>query len=180
MPKLAIDPRSSFSSAPTAARAAYITLIVTAALVMADGVFGGRAIHLFADSPWSILWGILVGYLIADSGLLLLRARALGRTLAYIIAVGLIVLAGLLTVGPMADGIATVISGVVLTLLSVGLVGCVATAQRKGFFSSKPPSMFSRSRRDRATRIQPGTSQPAPGSWEAIKAAQAKSNATDQ
>lgn len=182
MPKLSISPRSAFIAAPTSIRAAYAALITVAVLVAADGISGGSVLGLFGANGWSIAGGLLGGYLIADAGLLVLRARSLGRKLAYVVG-ALALVGGGFTVTGMMSG--SLIAGIALIVLSAAVFITVSVPSSAAHFASRTdqPAIINTKRPSSKKTKSTAGSAPAAGSWAAImeaEKAEAEKRSADQ
>jgi hypothetical protein len=71
--KLVFDPRKDFAAAPVLVRALYILLVA-----MGVTYLGSTVAAAVAGNPWLLFAGIPVAYLVADSGLAVLRGRTVG------------------------------------------------------------------------------------------------------
>ena len=167
--KLSVSPVSAYRTAPLTVRTAYLLMLMSGFLFLADSITGGAVLHLFSGSPWWILLGAFLAYMSHDSGLLVLRGRPLGKTMGSFFGLSTIALGALLFTGILGgSAIGVEVTASAVTLVGAGIIFMLyMPATKKYFLAAKRDRMGSHSTID-YSKVDLGEAQP--GSWEALKA----------
>jgi hypothetical protein len=156
--KLVISPRALLSKVPAAVRLTYFALLGLSLSWTVAQVTDA----VLTKNWWMIAVAVFVGYLVADTGLVVLRGRKVGRTLTRFWAVGILALA-----------VSDVLSGSLTSALAVaaavfGLVAVVAVSLKASaahFAANAGKSLSLSSARAAKTGSTPAPAS-AGGSWE--------------
>lgn len=174
-PKISISPRSAYQLAPITVRIAYMLMLTSGALLLADTVAGGSVLHVFNGSGWWILLGVFLAYMSHDSGLLILRGRSIGSMMASLFGGAMLTISGLQFAGILGkNALAVEVTAVAVGLVGLGILVMVflpasrryaAEAQRIRMAGSRAKIDYS--------NVDLGEAKP--GSWDAIKAVEKQS-----
>lgn len=165
--KLAINPIPDFKKASGPVRAAYL-MSLGAGFSLVGDVTGG-VYHVFGSGLFMNILGVLAGYLMADTGLLLLRGRGLARKTAHVAAVGFAVLALVNGFGVVSGpGLSNAGSAIVAAAVAVLLIAVYNVAPVKASFRGNERSVINNPMRRKAAAKSGAGAQS--GSWDQIKA----------
>ena len=162
--KFVASAKGNFTAAPTVVRTLYVLICLLAAAIAVDGITLGKApLGLFPTSWLSILFGVFLGYITRDAGLLLLRRKSMGLALARLVSFTLIVFAVLQAVG--------VINGVPLVYpaINIALSGSVFALSLTKQARSHAPKAGTLKDTVRGNNRKPTKNDPLSGSWDEIK-----------
>lgn len=168
-PKISVSPTSAYRVAPMSVRVAYLLMLTSGFLMLADTLAGGSVLHLFRGSAWWILLGAFLAYMSHDSGLLVLRGRPLGTVMGSVFGVGMMALGALQFTGIVGgSAIAIEVTATAVTLVGFGIMAMVyLPSTRRYFEQAQRARMGTRAPMDYST-VDLGNAKP--GSWDAIKA----------
>jgi len=168
-PKLSVSPASAYRVAPLPVRIAYLLMLTSGFLLLADTIAGGAVLHLFPGSGWWILLGAFLAYMSHDSGLLVLRGRPLGTVMGSIFGIAMIAVGALLLTGILGgSAIGVEVTAAAVAVVGIGILGMIfLPATRVYFAKAQRERMGTRAPVD-YSNVDLGGAKP--GSWDAIKA----------
>lgn len=170
--KISVSPASAYRTAPLTVRIAYLLMLTSGFLFLADTIAGGAVLHLFPGSGWWILLGAFLAYMSHDSGLLVLRGRPLGKAMGSVFGFGMIALGALLFTGILGESaIGVEVTAAAVTVVGAGIMFMLyMPGTKKYFLAAKLDRMGTRSTID-YSNVDLGEAKP--GSWDALKAVEA-------
>lgn len=171
-PKLSVSPAAAYRVAPLTVRIAYLFMLTSGFLLLADTLAGGSVLHLFRGSGWWILLGVFLAYMSHDSGLLVLRGRPLGTVMGSVFGLGMIALGALLFTGILGgSAIGVEMTATAVTIVGAGIMGMLYMPATRAYFAqAQRERMGTRSTID-YSNVDLGGAKP--GSWDALKAVEA-------
>ena len=86
--KVVMNPIPAFKKAKSLLKGAYVAVILYSLAILAIGVTGGNLIGAHMQNWWFITLLVIASYMVIDSGLIILRGKRIGVSMAMLATVG--------------------------------------------------------------------------------------------